>query len=147
MLFNIFISDRQWDRVYRKFADDNRLSAAVDTIEGRDATQRDLDGLENWAHVNLMRLNKGNCKVLHLGQGSPRYVYTLREESIESSPVEKDLGVLVHKKLDMTHQHATWKFNSILDCIKRGEASREKEVIVLFYSVLVRPHLKYYIQA
>jgi len=39
-----------------------------------------------------MKFNKAKCKVQHLDQGNPQYLYRLGNEGIESSPVEKALG-------------------------------------------------------
>ncbi|PKU41707.1 rna-directed dna polymerase from mobile element jockey-like [Limosa lapponica baueri] len=123
-LFSIFVGDMDVgiECTLSKFADDTKLHGAVNTLEGRDANQRDLDRLE-------------------------RHKYRLGREWIESSP-EEDLGVVVDEKLNMSWLCVltAQKANHIPGCIKRSVASRSREVILSFYLALVRLHLEYCVQ-
>ena len=80
MLFNIFISDIDsgMECTLSTSVNDTKLCGAVNTPEGQDTIQRDLDRLQQCAQENLMRFNKFKCKVWCLWSGNlpPRPIST-----------------------------------------------------------------------
>jgi len=131
VLFSIFINDLDEgiECTVSKFTDDTKLGGVADTSEGCAAIQQDLNSLESWAGRNLMKYNKGKCRVLLL----------------ESRVGERDLKVLIDSWRTMS-QHCALvakKANDILGCVRRSFVSMLREVLLPLYSALVRLHLEY----
>jgi len=78
------------------------------------------------------------------GKEEPQAPVQAGADLLESSSVERDLGVLVDNKLTMSQQCAL--ANGIPGCIKRSVASRTREVLLPLCSALVRPQLQYSVQ-
>uniref|UniRef100_A0A803T570 Reverse transcriptase domain-containing protein n=1 Tax=Anolis carolinensis TaxID=28377 RepID=A0A803T570_ANOCA len=151
VLFNIFMNDLDegLEGTIIKFADDTKLGGRANTPEDTSRIQNDLDRLERWAETNKMKFNRDKCKILHFGRKNGNQRYRMGDDAwLDSSVCEKDLGVLVDNKLNMSQQcdAAAKKANTILPCINRGIASRSREVMLPLYSALVRPHLEYCVQ-
>lgn len=70
--------------------------------------QKYLNRLQKRAARNLMKFNKGKCKVLHLRGAVPVPTSLSWDHLTESSLADKDLGALVKPKLSMTKQTNAW---------------------------------------
>lgn len=104
------------------------LSASLMTPEGCAAIPQDLDRLESWAAVNLVKFNKDKYRVLGWERSNSMPQYRLEFDMLETISVENSLGMLVDKKFTMSQQCAlkTKKANGILECFKKSVASSQE---------------------
>lgn len=72
--------------------------------------------------MQLLEVQQGRDKVLHLDQGNPKY--KLGREWIESSHGKKDLEVLIDEKLNATGQHVltAQQAKRVLGCVSWPES-------------------------
>ncbi|KAF7236378.1 Heterogeneous nuclear ribonucleoprotein M [Varanus komodoensis] len=147
ILFNLFINDMEEgvNSLLIKLADDTKTGAVATTEEQVLWIQKDLDRLWKWAGDNRVAFNVDKCKVLHLGHRNRCHKYRLGDKWLESSTFERDLGVLVDCRLNMSQQcdAVVKRANATLGCVARSVASRSREVLLPLYTTLVRPQLEY----
>jgi len=116
ILFNIFINDLDDGTKYTlsKSADHRKLGGCA-------ATQRDLDRLQKSASANLKKFSK-KAKTPAPEKEKPQALVCAGTNQLESSLAEKDPGVLVDTKLNMSQQYAlaVKKANGIPACIRQN---------------------------
>ncbi|PKU34757.1 hypothetical protein llap_14938 [Limosa lapponica baueri] len=79
-----------------------------------------MNMLEKWTERNPMQLNKRKCEFLHLGKNNSIHHYILIVDWLESSMAEKNLGILVDTKLNMSQQcDLVAKDTGILGCYEK----------------------------
>lgn len=93
MLFNILKNYlcARLKGIPKKLVDNNKLGGAVDSLQGREALQRDVDKLEVWTITSHMKYNKGKYHILHLSWGNSGCTDSQGNEILEISAMERDL--------------------------------------------------------
>ena len=151
LLFLIFINDIDQcvSSKLLKFADDAKLFRVVSSLEEVNKLRDDLKNLFKWSQDWLMLFNLEKCKVVYFGKNNSKCQYMLGGKILEEGKEERDLGVLVSSDLKVTSQcsKVVKTANKVLGMISRRFTLRSKEIIMLLYKSLVRPHLEYCIQA
>lgn len=90
--------------ILNKFSDNTMLDGNVDLLKGRKALQTDMDRLDQCAKDSCTRFSKVKC----LGCSNPMQCYRLKAEWLGSCSAERDLGVLVDNRLNMSQHVPRW---------------------------------------
>ena len=152
-LFIIYINDidQAIDAVLqiKKFADDTKGCAIVDTDEHCTRIQNQLDKIYQWSLDWQMLFNADKCKVIHIGPQNPQYDYKIGDNYLKKVEYEKDLGAYIDRSLTPSMQiaEAVKKANQVLGQLLRAVSYRDKIHFVKLYKQRVRCHLEHVVQS
>src|SRR5215813_14392956 len=150
LLFLIYLNDLESTVKSRLsfFADDAKLMRVVNSREEVALLQYDLDSMGEWTKKWEMSFNIDKCLVMHFGHGNLKAEYTLHDHCIKSTDRIKDLGVTIcdSLKFSLHCSQVAKRANQMLGFIKSSVSCRNREIILLLYRALVRPHLEYAVQ-
>ncbi len=95
-----------------------------------------------------MPFNVNKCYVLHVDTNKQIFNYEMNATKIESVQCVKDFDVTVASSLKFSQQckEAAGKANRMFGFISTNFSFKNKDVILLLYISLVRPHLEYAVQ-
>ena len=131
------------------FADDTKVFADVSKEGGIRELQEDVQRLEECAMKWQLTFNIDKCKVMHIGLKNPKNDYVMTRDSkeikLESTILEKDLGVNVDDKLkfDRHTEIQVNKANKMLGMIRRSYTYLDIDSMNSLYKSLIRPLLEY----
>lgn len=146
-LFLVFINDLPdiVNNLMKIFADDTKIYSTVRSDEDCIKLQEDLNNLLDWSNTWDLKFNSGKCKSMHIGRNNENHKYHMSDTEILQVDSECDLGIIFQKDLKFTEQvrKCVNKANSMLGIIKRTFSYIDKDMFLLLYKTLVRPHMEY----
>ena len=91
--------------------------------------------LSQWSNTWQLHFNLTKCTSIHFGHGKKQHQYSILNQHLSLSDVEKDLGVLVRSDLkSSSHVSAiVQKAEKCLAVLKKNIVSRNKEVYLKLY--------------
>ena len=112
------------------FADDTKIFRSMQSEDDHKHLQDDLTLLEEWTNKWLLKFHPDKCKVLTIGNKSPRdrtYTLTTKIDNItvphklEHSNEEKDLGITIddHLTFELHICNKVNKANQMMGLIRR----------------------------
>ena len=143
LLFLIFINDLDESghaaEIILKFADDTKIAQPIRNKEDKRRLQSALDGLTDWADRWGMEFSVQKCKTKHIGHNNPRHDYSMGNSRLETTEEERDLGVIMSRKLKPGQQcaKAARMAQMVLGQIGRAFHFRDKHVFVKLYKTYV----------
>jgi len=97
----------------------------------------------NWSSKWQMKFNADKCKVLHLDHSNKKAGYKVSSVELQSTPVEKDLGLFVDDALKF-QDHVSFAINKasrLLGIIRTY--CIDEDTLTRLFTTLVRLHLEY----
>lgn len=137
-----FVGDRhsgiEW--TLSKAANDSKLCSVILTLEGRDTTQKDLGGIEWWAHANLMKFKEAKCRALHMGWGNPSTSTGWAKNGLKTAlGIRKTWEQEVCHELAMCICRSQSKLYLELHLKRHGQQAKEGDFAPLFQSCEMSP--------
>ena len=150
ILFLIYINDLP-DNIKSDiylFADDTKVFKKVSSKEEALELQQDIDILETWSQVWLLKFHPEKSKVLTLGKLENiqhAHRYTLNDYELEHVFDQNNLGVTIDSdlKFDVHIAKKIQKSNTMLGLIKRSFTYMDSNLFKTLYTSYVRPRLEY----
>ena len=130
------------------YADDTKIFSCIKEKNDAFHLQTDIDTLERWTNMWLMKFHPKKCHVLTLGKFTDiRYAheYKVCNNVIEHVSFEKDLGIVIDEELTF-EEHICTKVriaNALVGQIRRTFSYLDGETLKKLFTSLVRPHLEY----
>ena len=149
LLFVLYINDLpEVVRAILYLFGDDKLLKAVTSHQDSILLQNNINVLEEWSRIWLLRFHPKKCHVLTLGKFDNirhAHPYQLGDTVLGHVFSEKDIGVIFGSDLPFEEHILTQvrKANSMVGLIKRSFLRLSPSLFRQLYTTFVRPHLEY----